>query len=197
MGIADRRFSRRGFLARAALTGSALTVAPVRLLTQPVSAQRVVHCNDCSSGSKCCGAYTAFCCEINADNSNTCPDYTHVGGWWKCSHYSGHSLCDKQGFRYYIDCNRNPAQSCPGGCHCANDDCSDRKACCNVFAYGQCNPGVRVTEIACRVVKCDRPCDIFRDCNCSPYMEDNNTCSHEAGCLQTADLGPPGLGGRH
>ena len=72
---------------------------------------------------------------------------------------------------------------CNGGCHCTKNDCGNRSTCCNVFRYGQCNTEVLgTTEVVCRMVTCVSPSTLFVNCN-STYFEDNNTCSHEEGCL--------------
>lgn len=182
--LLERRTSRRGLLARAALAGSAMAVAPLRYLLRPVSAWAAIGPGSCSGGL-CNDGYTAFCCEIN-QGKNVCPADTYVGGWWMCTRYAGHGLCAEEGVRYYIDCNHLPGTS--ADCRCANDTCAERRADCNVFRYGQCNtqiPGV--TAIACRVVVCQNPSTID-GFNCGASLAvDDNTCSHEWPCL-TAGL---------
>lgn len=182
-GTLERRTSRRGFLVRAAVVGSALAVAPLRYLLQPVSAlAAIVRPQDCGSGL-CTDGWTEFCCAIN-DGLNVCPSYSFVGGWWKCTDYRGRQLCEGEGVRYYVDCNRLPGRTTPGGCHCANGDCRHRRVGCNHFRYGQCNTQIgEVTDIVCRVVVCEHPATIpALNCN-STFKEDNRTCGHEAPCL--------------
>ena len=179
----ERRVSRRGILVRLATGGSALAVAPLRYLLRPLSAEGVISCADCSSGSLCCDGWTAFCCTVNPSGGNYCPTNTFEGGWWKCTNYRGTQLCDDQNVRYYIDCNLRPGQTCAGGCHCAGNSCGHRSTCCNVFRYGQCHTEVpEVTPIVCRLIKCRNPCELWPACNCS-YKQDDNTCAHEEGCL--------------
>ena len=132
-----RGVSRRSALTRIAVAGSALAVAPVRYLLYPGTALGVVVPGRCRDGL-CTDGYTAFCCEIH-QGLNTCPVGTFVGGWWMCTDYRGHQLCQGSGVRYYVDCNNLPGRPFPGGCRCANDDCSHRRQACNVFRYGQCN----------------------------------------------------------
>ena len=191
--LLERRTSRRGFLARAALAGSAMVVAPLRYLLRPVSAWAVIGPGSCGSGL-CTDGYTAFCCEIN-QGKNVCPPGTFIAGWWMCTRYSGHGLCAAEGVRYYLDCNRLPSSS--ADCRCANGTCSERRTDCNVFRYGQCNTQIgRVTAIACRVVVCQNPSTVGGfNCNSSVAVDDN-TCSHEWPCL-TAGLVQqlPGAGG--
>ena len=184
----ERRVSRRGFLVRAATAGSALAVAPIRYLTRPVEASALIYCPDCPPSSKCCDGYTIFCCTIDADHRNKCPPYTFIGGWWKCTNYTGPYKCSDVNHRFYLDCNRLPGRACPNGCRCALNNCVNRRECCNVFRYGQCNLQIpQVTEIACRVVKCINPCRAYpNNCNCTLKV-DNNTCNHETHCLG----GPP------
>lgn len=179
----DRRTSRRGFLARAAVFGSALAVAPLRYLLEPVSAlAAIVRPSDCAGGL-CSDGWTEFCCTIN-DGLNVCPSYSFVGGWWKCTDYRGRQLCEDTGVRYYIDCNRTPGHSIPGGCHCAHGNCDRFRVGCNVFRYGQCNTEIGgVTEVVCRVVVCKHPATI-PELNCNSTLKVNDfTCGHEAPCL--------------
>lgn len=179
----ERRTSRRGFLARAAVVGSALAVAPLRFLLEPVSAlAAVVRPYDCAGG-RCADGWTEFCCTIN-HGLNTCPPYSFVGGWWKCTDYRGRKLCADAGVRYYLDCNRLPGHSVPGGCHCAKGECDRFRVGCNVFRYGQCNTQIaEVTEVVCRVVVCEHPASI-PSLNCNSSFKLNNwTCGHEAPCL--------------
>ncbi len=185
--VVERRSSRRGFLVRTAVVGSALTVAPLRFLLRPQTALATIvrpgHC----AGGLCSDGWTEFCCAIN-DGKNMCPPYSFVGGWWKCTDYRGHRLCAEEGVRYYIDCNRTPGHTLPGGCHCANGDCANRHVGCNVFRYGQCNTQIgALTEVVCRVVVCEHPAKIPEfNCNAT-YKEDNRTCGHEAPCLAAAE----------
>jgi hypothetical protein len=178
----DRKVPRRRFLARMATAASAMAVAPIRFATRPVSAMATITCSDCSSGDLCCDGWTTFCCVIN-NGQNECPANTFMAGWWKCTNYSGTHLCDSEGIRYYIDCNRTPNHACSGGCHCANNKCSNRGTCCNVFRYGQCNTEILgTTEVVCRMITCVIPGSIFVNCNNTLFIDDA-TCSHEASCV--------------
>jgi len=181
----ERRMSRRSALVRLAVAGSALSVAPLRYLLYPEPALAVISPGSCGSGL-CTDGYTAFCCEIN-NGLNQCPTGTFAGGWWMCTDYRGRRLCSEQGVRYYVDCNRIPGTSFPGGCHCANGTCSQRKVNCNVFRYGQCNTHVRgTTEVVCRMITCTNP-GLIPSLNCSRHVAvDNATCGHEAPCLSDA-----------
>ena len=181
-----RRTSRRDFLSRAAIAGSALAVAPLRFLLRPQSAlATIVHPGQCRRGL-CTDGFTEFCCTIN-EGQNSCPPNTYVAGWWKCTDYRGRRLCADSGIRYYIDCNRMPGRSIAGGCQCANADCDNRRVACNSFRYGQCNTDVPgITEVVCRVVVCEHPASIA-DFHCNAtYKQDDRTCGHEAGCLPAA-----------
>jgi hypothetical protein len=191
--LLERRTSRRGLLARGTVAAAALAVAPLRYLLRPVSAWAVVAPGGCPSGSLCNDGFTEFCCQITG-GENSCPPYSFMGGWWKCSHYGGSRLCGEEGKRYYIDCNVKPGHHAPGGCHCADGTCSQRRVACNVFRYGQCNTQVGgTTPIVCRVVTCVNPATI-PGFNCNPtVMYDNSTCGHEADCLsegEVAIIGP-------
>jgi hypothetical protein len=179
--VVERRVSRRGLLARIAVAGSALAVSPLRYVLRPDPAYAVITAGSCSSGL-CNSGYTTFCCTIH-DGLNACPSYTFLAGWWKCTNYTGGGYCSKEGVRYYLDCNVTPGHHCPGGCHCANNKCSNRHTCCNVFRYGQCTTDIAgVTPVVCRVIKCVNPCKLYENCNCTLKV-DNAVCSHEEGCL--------------
>lgn len=190
----ERRFSRRGALARATLAGSALAVAPLRYLVRPGTAWAVIGPNDCARGL-CTDGYTAFCCEI-AHGQNVCPTGSYVAGWWKCTNYQGTGLCHAEGVRYILDCNRIPGHAFPGGCQCASGDCKRRRVACNVFRYGQCNTQVALTtEVVCRLIICQNPSTVH-ELNCNrTEMIDDNTCTHEAGCLEGLVVQLPGGGG--
>jgi hypothetical protein len=190
----DRRVSRRSALAKTAIAGSAFAVAPIRYLVRPGTAWAVIGPNNCGSGL-CLDGYTAFCCEIEHGN-NSCPNGTYIAGWWKCSSYRGGGLCHDEGVRYYIDCNRNPGQTFPGGCQCANGDCNKRRVDCNHFRYGQCNTQIHgTTEVVCRLIICQNPATVDgMNCN-GTEMFDDNTCSHEASCLEGLAVHVKGGGG--
>jgi len=192
--VLEARFSRRTALTRLAVAGSALAVAPVRYLLYPGTALGVVVPGRCKDGL-CTDGYTAFCCEIH-QGLNTCPAGTFVGGWWMCTDYRGHQLCQGTGVRYYIDCNNLPGQPFPGGCRCAHDDCSHRRQACNVFRYGQCNTHIKgTTTVVCRVVTCEKP-SLIESLNCNAtLMIDDAVCGHEAGCLEPMAVQLPGTGG--
>lgn len=189
-----QRVSRRDALVRVAITGSALAVAPLRYLLYPVTALAAIVPGDCSSGL-CTDGYTAFCCEIN-QGVNSCPEGTFAGGWWKCTDYRGRRLCSEQGVRYYVDCNRIPGTHFPGGCHCANNSCANRRVACNVFRYGQCNPQVHgVTEVVCRMIVCENPASIPQlNCNASLAVDDA-VCGHDVPCLEPPAIQLAGAGG--
>lgn len=126
--------SRRGFLFKSALVGSAFVVSPLRYLLRPGSAWSRATCINCpqileagvgsigsgptccDSTAPCCDGYTTFCCTING-GSNSCPSGTIIGGWWKCD--QSNPFC--AGSRYYIDCNAscnsNSGCFCPSGSH--------------------------------------------------------------------------------
>ena len=190
----EARISRRGALTRVAVGGSALAVAPLRYLLYPGTAMAAIVPGDCGGGL-CSDGYTAFCCEIN-HGQNTCPTGTYPAGWWMCTDYAGRLLCQEQGVRYYVDCNRIPHTSFPGGCRCANDNCNERRVACNVFRYGQCNvqvPGV--TEVVCRMIVCENPSRIEGlNCNASLAV-DNAVCGHDHPCLQPPPVQLAAAGG--
>jgi hypothetical protein len=194
-GLLERRTSRRSLLARSALAGAALAVAPVRYLLRPETAWAVLTSADCPPGSRCTDGYSAFCCEIEQGH-NRCPQGTYVAGWWKCTDYQGAGLCAAEGVRYYLDCNRVPGVPYPGGCQCANGRCANRVIACNQFRYGQCNTNVAsTTEVVCRLVICEHPATVA-GLNCNrTLMIDDRVCAHEASCLEGLAVQLPGGGG--
>jgi hypothetical protein len=178
-GALARRTSRRGFLARTAVTASALAVSPAQLALRSGSAYAAVcSCSGstCDCGSACCDGYTEFCCTTTG--SNTCPDGTVAGGWWKAD---APGLCGNAP-RYYIDCNVAPGAN-PCSCGCAGGNCNNRKACCTRFRYGQCHQEIpTVGAIMCRVVTCTPPWVFDPSCTTAP-LTDNATRNHDRHCL--------------
>ena len=192
-GVLERRTSRRGFLVRAALAGSALAIDPLDYVLHPGTAYGAVcRCGDpgCGCGSACCDGYTEFCCTLNG--SNTCPPGTIAGGWWRAD---GSSFCGG-GPRYYIDCHGE----CPGSsgageagfcdsedglvCECGRGDCNNRVSGCITFRYGQCHQEVaRVGRIACRVVTCT-PAYLLDNACATTAMYDEYTAQQNRPCLQ-------------
>jgi hypothetical protein len=123
--------TRRSALVRIAVGGSAVAIAPLRYLLYPGTAMAVVAPSSCDGGL-CTDGYTAFCCEITDGGVNACPAGTFAGGWWMCTDYEGHQLCEQSGIRFYIDCNALPGTTFPGGCQCAGGSCDHRSVACNV-----------------------------------------------------------------
>ncbi|MBT8200845.1 MAG: hypothetical protein KJO36_10035 [Acidimicrobiia bacterium] len=197
-GFAQTAVSRRAFLGRAALVGTALAIHPGRYILKPGTAYAAIcDCQgtDCACGSLCCDGYTEFCCTIYGEN--TCPPGSIAAGWWKAD---GSGFCDIDGApqpRYYIDCNAE----CTGGCtcvngfcdsscvfctcECGNGECGNRKACCTKFRYGQCNQDTTcIGPIVCRVITCVAPWVWDPSCG-TTSATDNNTAFHDAACLHT------------
>lgn len=203
-GLLDARTSRRGFLGKSAMVGTAVVAAPTTFVLKPGSAYAAIcNCNGslCNCGDLCCDGYTEFCCTIYG--KNRCPEGTLVAGWWKAD---GSGFCVGQP-RYYVDCNA-VCGSCPPdgsgfcsgscfgcGCGCAQGSCGNRKACCTKFRYGQCNQAVPyLGPIVCRVITCSPPWVWESTCT-TTSATDNNTAFHNRPCLQASDptdpVGPP------
>ena len=189
--VLDRSTSRRGFLARAAMVGSAVAVAGRTYLLKPGSAYAAT-CNcsgrSCDCGSLCCDGYTEFCCAIYGENR--CPPGTVLAGWWKVD---GSSYCNGQA-RYYMDCNDTCGSCgcgstgvCSGTCSGANcqcRSCSNRKDGCTHFRYGNCNNQIAcVGPIMCRVVTCSKPWELEPTCTTATRV-DNATRNHHRPCLE-------------
>ncbi|MBW3604954.1 MAG: hypothetical protein KY460_08590 [Actinobacteria bacterium] len=171
--LARRGTTRRSFLFRAAVVGSAFAVDPIGYALKPGTAYASV----CGRSSSCSGGWSVFCCTING-GANTCPDYSYVAGWWKV---------DASAFclgapRYYIDCNRRPNRSCRCRCN-TRGGCDRRRTCCNVFRYGQCNTHVKgVTAVVCRIVTCTPPWEWDRSCG-RTVRTSESTRTHSSSCL--------------
>ena len=189
-GWLEKRTSRRGFLVRAGVVGSALAVDPSGYVLKPGTAYASV----CGPGSSCTSGWTVFCATIN-HGSNSCPPGSIAAGWWKSD---GASLCGGRA-RYIVDCNAtchcSTAGSRPGicapscqSCSCTcgpSGQCDQRRVCCNQFRYGQCNQQVRqVGAVHCRVVSCTPPWR-WENCSTSPAT-DNATVNHNAPLLPSA-----------
>ena len=189
-GFLLAKSSRRSFIAKSAMTATALSVAPVDFLLHPVSAYAsVCSCADsnCDCSSLCCDGYTQFCCTIN-NGVNACPVGTFAGGWWKAD---GSAYCS--GPRYYIDCmgecngcGCGSGNFCPGCddlvCECALGSCGNRHVGCTEFRYGQCHQEIVCSgRISCRVVSCTPPWVL--DSTCSMVAQtDDATANHFAPC---------------
>lgn len=168
-GILAGGHSRRRFLTRAAVVGSALAVDPTSFIFKPGTAYGAV-CGTCGDG------WTAFCCTINR-GKNSCPPNTFVAGWWKADNAA--YCCG--GPRYIIDCNATCPTQC--SCRCSGAACDGRRTCCNQFRYGQCNQQISCYgPVACRVAICITPWAY--DAACSTLsLTDNRTVEHGAACL--------------
>ena len=193
-GVLEARTSRRGFLVRTAVVGSALAVAPARYVLRPGTAYAAV----CGGDASCTSAYSAFCCTING-GYNRCPPGHLVGGWWKAD---GSGFCCGRP-RYYVDCHE-PCTRCTTGCasgafcegctscscRCSGSTgCDQRKTCCNHFRYGQCRQDVACTgPVTCRFVTCTPPWQQY-DCSAASAT-DNRTHDHSADCLPGQCAGP-------
>jgi hypothetical protein len=187
--LVDRRTSRRGFISKTAVVGSALTVAGPTYVLRPGTAYAAVcSClgRSCDCSSLCCDGYTEFCCAIYGENS--CPPDTLLAGWWKVDNSS---YCNGAA-RYYMDCNKqSPACSCGSSGVCGGSDtrcqcrsCGNRKDGCTVFRYGNCNNHVAcVGPIMCRVVTCTKPWELEPSCTTVARTDDNTRYHHRA-CLE-------------
>jgi hypothetical protein len=190
--IADRaaaalagRSTRRSFLVRSAVVGSALATSGLDYVLRPGSAYASV----CGSGASCGDGWTAMCCTIHK-GVNQCPPGSFAGGWWKAD---GASLCGGHA-RYYIDCQAECTQcGCGGGSfcgqhcwncrpHCADGDCDKRRVCTNVFRYGQCERERACSgPVLCRTISCTPPWE-WLSCS-TTSATDQATVSHSASCL--------------
>ncbi|MBI2711205.1 MAG: twin-arginine translocation signal domain-containing protein [Actinobacteria bacterium] len=163
------RHSRRRFLAKTAVVGSALAVGPLDFLLKPGTAYGYL-CGTCSDG------WTAFCCTINAGR-NSCPAGSFVGGWWKADNAA--YCCGAA--RYIIDCNASCPRTC--SCRCSGASCDGRRTCCNQFRYGQCHQEISCYgPVVCRVATCTPPWQYDASCTATSAT-DNRTRDHGAPCV--------------
>ena len=170
------RSSRRSFLTKTAVLGSALAVGPIDFILKPGSAYAYT-CGTCSDG------WTAFCCTINSGR-NSCPPNSFVAGWWKADNAA--YCCGAA--RYIIDCNATCPTQC--SCRCAGGSCDGRRTCCNQFRYGQCHTEISCYgPVVCRVATCTPPWRYDPSCTTSSAT-DNRTVNHGAPCIGT-DCGTP------
>ncbi len=168
--------SRRSFLTRTAVLGSALAVGPIDFIMKPNSAYGYL-CGSCTDG------WTAFCCTIN-NGSNSCPPGSFVAGWWKADNAA--YCCGSA--RYIIDCNATCPTQC--SCRCAGGSCDGRRTCCAQFRYGQCHTEIACYgPVVCRVATCTVPWKYDPSCT-TTSRTDNRTVDHGAPCLST-DCGTP------
>jgi hypothetical protein len=179
--LSRRTTTRRSFLVKTAVVGSAMAVGPWQYLLRPGTAYALV-CGDCGGGP-CCDGYTEFCCVIN-EGKNKCPPNSFAGGWWRAD---GSVFCS--GPRYFIDCMEHCTCAsggpfCPGCIQstCGCPSCNNRKVYCNYFRYGQCHTEIGASgPIACRVVTCKPPWE--KDPTCLPTtLVDHSTANHTADC---------------
>lgn len=175
------RSSRRGFLVRLSIVGSALVVSPIRYLLRPGSAWGTTTCTSgCNPGDLCHDSGTsAFCCTLT-NGTNDCPANTDPCGWWRCCIPT--SYC-ASGYKYFIDC-----CGCSGAGQCAHDSCGNRKYCCYGQQWTNCTP-THGTTIRCRVVRCANPGTLGGQfSNCTTQIFSENTCcqgSSAAACAGT------------
>ena len=176
-GLFSGRTSRRSFLTRTAVLGSALAVGPIDFILKPGSAYGYL-CGTCSDG------WTAFCCTINSGR-NSCPPNSFIAGWWKADNAA--YCCGAA--RYIIDCNATCPTQC--SCRCAGGSCDGRRTCCNQFRYGQCHTEISCYgPVVCRVATCTPPWQYDPSCTTSSAT-DNKTRDHGAPCPATAGGKPP------
>ena len=174
--LGRRTTSRRSFLTKTAVLGSALAVGPIDFILKPGTAYGYI-CGSCSDG------WTAFCCTINSGR-NSCPPNSFIAGWWKADNAA--YCCGAA--RYIIDCNASCPTQC--SCRCAGASCDGRRTCCNQFRYGQCHTEISCYgPVVCRVATCTPPWKYDPSCTTSSAT-DNKTRDHGAPCI-SADCGSP------
>lgn len=185
--LLSRRHSRRSFLQRVAVVGSAMSVGGLDYVLRPGTAYASV----CGSGASCASGWTALCCTIN-NGVNQCPPGSFAAGWWKAD---GARLCGGKA-RYYVDCQarctkchcRHGSHFCGRECwnckpHCAHGGgCDERHVCRNVFRYGQCHQEIGCSgPVWCRAISCTPPWQ-WESCT-KASATDDFTRTHSAPCM--------------
>ncbi len=197
----DTRLSRRGFLRRAAMVGTALVAAPATYILRPVSAQAAVLPGDCGANTPCNDGWTDFCINLAGHGVNTCPPGSMVAGWWRAE---GNGPYCNGGHRYFMDCNASTC-SCPCGpsgtcdhsctqfpCECNLESCDHRKVGCTRFRYGQCNNHHPcLGPITCRVVTCVTPWEWDSSCTQTTAVADSTYDHPPASVLPDTAPKPP------
>ena len=107
-------------------------------------------------------------------------------------------LCHAEGVRYYLDCNRIPGQRVPRRLPVRPGRLrTGAGSTATTSATGSATPRSQgTTEVVCRLVICQNPATVDGlNCN-GTEMVDDNTCGHEAGCLDGLAAQLPGGGRR-
>jgi len=169
---------RDSWLARLAGGAAAMSVAPLRYAITRSTVPETVTCSDCTSGSCCCKANSAFCCQLSGGSNTGCPSGSVIQGFWKCTQYCGNGLCSG-GVRFYMDC--VTTTSCTG--HCAVDSCAKRRTCHYSSGYVQCNDAYVGNKVVCRLVSCKSPSTIPCTGCTGSGTTDDTTCQDDANCL--------------
>jgi hypothetical protein len=199
----ESRLSRRSFINRSAVVGSAVAAgAGLDLVLKPGTAYGFVcSCGNssCGCGTTCCSGFSEFCCSING-GYNYCPTGSILGGWWKADNST---YCN--GPRYYMDCHAacQCDTGCGGGwgfcdtgcdgtnCGCGPNGCNSFATGCFQFRYGQCNQQIAcVGRILCRVVACIPPWQVDPSCS-TTLATDNSTAEQNEACWTPAPPAPP------
>jgi hypothetical protein len=157
--LAAGRTSRRGFLLRAGLLGTALAVDPKGYVLRPGHGVRRRVRPGAGAQQRLDGLL-----RHHQRRRQRLPAGSIAAGWWKSDRAS---LCGGKA-RYIIDCNATCARArrrarAPASARRAAGpararaglpgSCDQRKVCCNAFRYGQCNQDVRRSAgVHCRVV---------------------------------------------
>lgn len=159
--------TRKGFLGRLVMGATALSVAPLKFLISPDTAEAACGIS-CGCETQCTDScFSTFCCTIN-NGANDCPSPSYWGGYWWANISTTYCSTGK---RYYIDC--LTSTYC---CKCANDNCSNRHEGCTQAAYTNCG-GAPTDWIKCRIVRCVNPHDLNSNCT-TTGKQDQSTCCH-------------------
>lgn len=187
-----RHTSRRGFLVRAAIIGSAMVTAPLRYVLEPGDALATcINCNSCGNckspcpsgctdgtcqcNDQCCNSNNSvFCCTLPG-GSNECPGgSSHRCGSWFCGDINAYE---------YIDCCQCP---CGAGCHCGDLQCYNRRTCCFAWSWSNCNRPTcngSASKIVCRVTRLHNANHDCSDCT-KGFLSSGDDCANPPACAQ-------------
>jgi len=206
-GFLGAHTSRRGFIARTAVIGSALAVNPGGFVLRP--ARRTPR----SAGR----LQTAPPATPPSAVRRTVPTSAHPARSWVAggrptdqataavdrattSTVRTRALAAARAAAATTPSARRPAST--AAATATSGSCDQRRVSCNYFRYGQCHQEIGCGgPVACRVVSCTPPYELFGECS-NASATDNATTEHSAPCLPGGcpgaieqhyyDLGGPG-----
>ena len=194
----DTRTSRRGFLRRAAMVGTALVAAPPPSCFAPEAPMgRSFPANAVPGPRATTGGPSSV-----ATSPESTPalrgTWSPAGGGPKATRSAtGTAATTWTATRPVAACSCGGSGTCAHTCvdlrcHCNHDNCGERKTCCTRFRYGQCNnQKACIGPITCRVVTCVPPWEWDSSCSHTSAVSQSTYNQSAAGLLpDTTPKGP-------